>query len=80
MVAKSNESAKLLNSLHFNNTKARRILISPMLNKNFFNMVEKQKRDKYLYASNLADVIKASQELKNNTQQIKNVVPRPPSY
>ncbi|KAJ0169655.1 hypothetical protein K1T71_014840 [Dendrolimus kikuchii] len=78
-VAKLTDASKLLNDLHYHNTKTRRILISPLLDKNFLTLIEKQNRDKYLFGTSLAEIIKNSQELKKNTQHIKKPLPRPTS-
>ncbi|XP_073943369.1 uncharacterized protein [Choristoneura fumiferana] len=50
-----NNAARILTDLHFNETRGRKLLITPTLDKNFLELVKDVGHDEYLYGKNLSE-------------------------
>lgn len=71
------ESTKLLSDLHYQQTKIRRTLVSPQLDKKFLGMMENTNRNRFLYGENLGEKIKTNKQIQQSSNSIKKTVPKP---
>lgn len=71
------DAGRLLCSLHFHNTKVRKQLISPLLDKGFLKMTELVIRDEFLFGENLSEKIKNNKMIEKSGEQIKKSLPVP---
>ncbi|KAI8435967.1 hypothetical protein MSG28_004126 [Choristoneura fumiferana] len=66
-----NNAARILTDLHFNETRGRKLLITPTLDKNFLELVKDVGHDEYLYGKNLSENIKTLKSIENSSKTIK---------
>ncbi|KAL4718238.1 hypothetical protein ACJJTC_018237 [Scirpophaga incertulas] len=68
------DAGRIFTDLHFTQTKTRRNLLFPSLDKTFLEAIKDIERDEYLYGSNLTEKIKTIKNCQRSGQSIKKSV------
>ncbi|KAJ8727384.1 hypothetical protein PYW07_001503 [Mythimna separata] len=71
LISQLSDAARILTDLHYIQTKSRKNLIFPALDKKILEIVKEVERDDYLYGNNLSEKIKALQACQRTGQSIK---------
>ncbi|XP_073946710.1 uncharacterized protein [Choristoneura fumiferana] len=71
------DTGRILTDLHHGENITRKVLIAPLLDKNFSKMTEEVTRDEFLFGTNLSDRIKDKITIEKSSQQIKRPQPIP---
>ncbi|KAI8423730.1 hypothetical protein MSG28_012761 [Choristoneura fumiferana] len=74
LISLLSDASKLLNDLNFHQTKTRKKLIIPSLDKNFIQTIEKSNRNAFLFGDDLSETIKTAKTLQQSMAHIKKTV------
>lgn len=72
LVQRLNEAAKLIMSIHYNQTESRKAFIYPGIKLQFRDMLKNRKTDSFLFGSGLAEKIKESKNVQKLSQDVRN--------
>lgn len=77
MIKSLSEASKLVCDLHHQQTKTRRSLVAPQLDKHFLEMTQNTTRNEFLYGDNLSERIKINKIIQQSSNSIKKTASEP---